>query len=614
MSNSISRFPGTGKQSVHFRPDRASQWVAAVLGLITMACPCSKLLADSPLPTPGGEISVGHKTTKDSSLLDNYINHYSILGEVPPAALSTDMTHLVFAMNYENEQDEKKDENSLEPEAAAAPQQQSLIEIALPLMSPSQVSNIIQGMNTGLNVNTVNVMLEGIPETPPVHGQTIANMIQHLIETLSINVNEVQNGLISALYDIHGSESPVDLTKPQQQQSLAMLIVSYYTALNSNGTSPQTTQAFFSSFLLHAVGLSCIGRLHAKKEDLLGSKEPIEDSEVLKANVKESGSVFSTLKLLEEARRDFLLQLDNYAEVEKTDALLDPKLTAATSLLNYRVDKNGIPLYKRNKKSHERMLKLIGVHGESNPELVAWNSQFMTLIHAISMLLDPFVIQFTGSHVDNLSHYFSALNWDHLITDSEGKERSIFEVFKEVVGDAKDNPGNESPELFKKLLHALREYIEKQLQKTFTENDYKVVMVTLGTGFADLLEQSNDMLEIFDKQIDGAKDDKAAEGQEGQKLSEVEKKRKHLGQRINYLQDFVIWLRSNYDFDMTLPYDSHSNNSHVGDSESNDADRSSNDADGSSNDADGSSNDADGSSNDADKSSNGDERGSLEGS
>ncbi|WOG28211.1 hypothetical protein [Endozoicomonas sp. 8E] len=608
MSNSISRFPGTEKQLLFSHRDRASQWVAATLGLITMACPCSKLLAESPLPTPGGEVSVGYKTTKDSSLLDNFINHYSILGEVPPTALSTDMTHLVFAMNYENEQGEIKNENSAESEGAAEPpQQQSLIEISLPLMTHSQISNIIQGMNTGLNINTTNVMLESIPETPPVHGQTIANMIQHLIETLNINVNEVQNGLISALYDIHGSESPVDITKPQQEQSLAMLIVSYYTALNSNGTSPQTTQVFFSSFLLHAVGLSGIGRLHAKKGDLLGVKEPIEDSEVLKANVKESTAVFSALKLLEEARRDFLLQLDNYSEVESTNALLDPMLKAAISLLNYRVEKNGIPLYKRNKNSHERMLKLIGAHGESNPKLVAWNSQFMTLIHAISMLLDPFVMQFANTHVDNLSSYFSALKWDHPVTDSEGKERSIFEVFKEVLDDAEVNPGNENPELFKKLLHALREYIEKELQKAFTEDEFKVVMVTLGTGFADLLEQSNDMLEIFDKQIAGAKDDKAAEGQEGQKLSEEEKKRKHLGQRINYLQDFVMWLRSNYDFDMTSSYDSYNDDSHVENSQNNDADRSSNDVDRNSN-------DADGSSNDADRSSNGDERGSPEGS
>ncbi|WP_257287814.1 hypothetical protein [Endozoicomonas sp. SESOKO2] len=588
MNNSASQLSATARQSIFFHRNMANQSVAASLGLIMMACPCSELLAKNGLSTPSVERLVLEKPTKESSFLDDLINHNAYVGNIPTLALNPNATNLVFAMNYENEQGEKKDENSTEPEGATAQPLQSLIEIPLPVMLHGVISEIIRAITTDINTNHINMMLEEIPETPPEHARSIASMIDHLIKTLGITLNENQNALISVLYDIQGAESPVDISKPQQRESLAMLLMSYYTALKSNGSSPQMANVFFNSFLLHAVGLSGIGRLHATRGNLLGIKEPIEDPELLKGNVKESKNVFSALKILEEARLDFLQQLNFYSEDERSSASPDPLLAAATSLLNYGVEKNGIPLYKRNIKSHKRMLKLIESYGENNPKLVASNNQFMTLIHAISMLLDPSVIQFTDSHIENLLSYFRKSKWLETDTDSSdttSKEQRLFEAFKKVSEDAKYNDGNEGPELFGELLQALKDFIEKQLQIAFTEaDDYQVIMVTLGTGLASLHEQSNDMLEIFDRQIDAAKDEKAAEGQEGEELSKYEKKARHLRERISHLREFVEWFGSNYEFAMNSPHESGSSESEGNDVGSTDADRGSDsnrgDADG----------------------------------
>ncbi|WP_257274575.1 hypothetical protein [Endozoicomonas sp. SESOKO4] len=357
MNNSASQLSATARQSIFFHRNMANQSVAASLGLIMMACPCSELLAKNGLSTPSVERLVLEKPTKESSFLDDLINHNAYVGNIPTLALNPNATNLVFAMNYENEQGEKKDENSTEPEGATAQPLQSLIEIPLPVMLHGVISEIIRAITTDINTNHINMMLEEIPETPPEHARSIASMIDHLIKTLGITLNENQNALISVLYDIQGAESPVDISKPQQRESLAMLLMSYYTALKSNGSSPQMANVFFNSFLLHAVGLSGIGRLHATRGNLLGIKEPIEDPELLKGNVKESKNVFSALKILEEARLDFLQQLNFYSEDERSSASPDPLLAAATSLLNYGVEKNGIPLYKRNIKSHKTNVK-----------------------------------------------------------------------------------------------------------------------------------------------------------------------------------------------------------------------------------------------------------------
>ncbi|WP_257292401.1 hypothetical protein, partial [Endozoicomonas sp. ONNA1] len=479
------------------------------------------------------------------------------VGRISPFALNPNTTHLIFAMNYENEQGEKMDEDSEESEGAAAQQLQPVVQIPLPSVSHTSISNILQGMNTGLDEDSIRTILSYFPEIPPKESLTIADMIQQLIKTLHLTVDENQNDLMAILYSFHGAESPVDINDPYEKLNLVTFMASYYAAIHSNGTNPEAAHFFFNSFLLEAISSSCSGRLHCNKGELLGKKEPIKDHEVLKANVKESASVISGMKFMREIHLRQMQQLDNPSKAEKYETPIDPMIKAATTLLNYNVHMDRIPFYQRYIKTDERMLVLIKEYGEKNPELVASNNQFVNLINAISMILDAFFIKSAKGHVNNISSYFSKSNWDDTVTNStnrEGKEQKLFAIFEEVLNDAKDNPGNENPELFKELLITLSTYIEQQLQKTFPDaNEYQVIMVTLGTGFAGLLEQSRTVLAMLEpgivtddnQQSDGGQHDKAAKGQEEKEINKgQEKKSKYLKERIKYLSDFVDWFRS----------------------------------------------------------------------
>ncbi|WP_257254399.1 MULTISPECIES: hypothetical protein [unclassified Endozoicomonas] len=569
MSHSIFRLPKTAKRSIFFHRDKASQLFAATLGFITTACPCSKPMAENLLPTPDEEIFVRDEETKESSLLGDLINHNAYIGIIPPFSLDPNSTSVIFAMNHENEQGAKKDENSKESEGAEGEQPQSLMTIPLPPMSHAEVSDIILKLNTSIEASTLNTMLSYVPETLPNESLTIESMIEQVQQIFGVVANNNQKAMIEVLSHIRGIESPVNLTRPQQKQNLAMLIVAYYTAINLSKLSTQEANDLFNSFLLHATVLSGIERLRIENDELLGLEKsidkPTEDHKVLKATIKKSAAVIYGLKSLQEMRLYFLQQLENDLAAEKSDTPVDPKLKATLSLLNYGIYKNGIPHSHRNIESAQRMLCLLEHNGKKNPELAALNIQILTFIDAISLILDPAVIQFESKHIDNLSSYFSALNSDDPTTDSSetrDKQQSLFEIFKKALTDAKTNPGNENPELFQELLITLQKHIEQQLLKIHdNSNDYTTIMLTLTTGFQDLLKQSRIMLAMLETtvetnandQADDAKSSEPADGQERKEFREKKQKIKHLEERVEYLVDFFDWF---YDFATKYPYDS----------------------------------------------------------
>ncbi|WP_422139365.1 hypothetical protein [Endozoicomonas sp. ALC020] len=595
MVNSISRLPETAKQSTIFRRDKANQSVAASIGLIIMVFSYSKLMAENTLSTTVEERFFEDKSTKSSGFLDHLINHNAYMGRITPFVLNPNSTHLIFAMNHENERDQKKDEHSEESEGAGAQQPQPLMHIPLPLMNHAQITTMIQVLNSDLDEDSLpplNTMLSYVPVTLPNENLTLASMIQKITQTLNILPNYNQDEVINALYSIQSTQSPVDITKLQQQQSLAMLMVAYYTAINSSGANRQEARVFFNSFLLHAACLSGIERLYTKKDDLLGTKKPIEDHEVLNGNIKESASVFTALKSLEKMRLAFSQELEDSLEADEPGTSVNPLLIAAFSLLNHAVNINEMFICERNIRSYKRMLRLIREYDKKKPELITSNNQILCFIHAISLTLDPFDIQSASEYVDSLTSFLSNSNRNQTITESagkEGKEQTLFKIFKKVLSDAKDNPGNENPALFKDLLLVVAEYISQQSQNTFIDpNDYQAMMVTLGTGFEDLLEQSHKMLLFFEativtdanEQANAAKYNGAAKAQKGNELCEEEKKLKHLKERINYLDNFVDWFRLNYDFIMKTPYssdssDTDSSDTEILDTESSDADRAS---------------------------------------
>ncbi|WP_422136009.1 hypothetical protein [Endozoicomonas sp. ALD040] len=298
-SNFISEFPETAKKPILFHRDRAKRSVAACLSFIIMVSPYSKLMAAHTLFTPVDERFIEEKTTKTSNYLNDLINHNAYLGKTSPFFLNSNTTELIFAMNHENEQVEKMAEHSEESEGAGAQQPQPLMEIPLPPMNHAQITAIIHELNTGIDEDILNTMLSYVPLAPPNESLTILSMLQQLIKTHHIVVDFVQLEMLAILTKIHNTESFVDMTKPKDQQCLAVLILSYYTAINS---PPPGGHFFFGSFLLHAIGLSGIEVI---KDDILGEKEPIENHGCLKANVKEANSVFSGLKLLGEMRLNF---------------------------------------------------------------------------------------------------------------------------------------------------------------------------------------------------------------------------------------------------------------------------------------------------------------------
>ncbi|WP_257281649.1 hypothetical protein [Endozoicomonas sp. ISHI1] len=574
----MAQLPKTAEQPIGFHHDKTNQLFATFLGLSMMACPSSKLLAANPFSTPVAEEFFVDKTTKASGFLDDLINHNAYMGNIPPFALSPNTTHLIFAMNHENELGKKVDEHSEESEGATAQQTRPLIEIPLPLelVDHDCMSSVLYELYDGLGADTIGTILGYIPEYSPKENLTIADMIQQLIKTLHLTLNEDQNDLMAILYSLRGTESPFHIP----ELGLAALMASYYAAIHSNEASPEAAHFFFNSFLLNVIELSDIWELRQKKFELLGTIEPIKDHEVLKANVKESSSVISSLNFFMKMSIRHIQQLNNPLKTEKSETPIDPMIKAATTLLNYSVDRDAIPIYQRGMKSGERMLALIKEYGEKKPELVASNFQFARLTTIIYMILDPFFIKLSKEKIDNISSYFSKSNWDDTVTNAtnrKGKGQKLFAIFEEVLNDAEYNPGNENPQLFQESLITLSNYIEQQLQKTFPDtNDYQVIMVTLGTGVSDLLEQSQTILAMLEpttgadtnQNADGSQQDKATKGKEGKELNEEqEMERKHLKERIKYLSDFVDWFRSHYEFAMKAPYDSDSDNpnsSHYG--------------------------------------------------
>ncbi len=562
MSNSISRLPGSAKRSIFFHPDKTNHSITAFLGLIIMTCSCSKLLAESTLLTTVDDRFIEDKTTKSFGFLDDLINHNAYIGKIPPSVLNPNSTQLIFAMNYANERAEGMDEHSEELEGAVASQPQPLMHIPLPPMTHAQITAIIEGLNEGLEEGTLNTILSYVPTTLPNESLTIVSMIRQVIKSLNVIMTDDQNVMIKVLTHILGTESSVDITKPEDQKSLAMLLVSYYTAIHSNGASPQAAYFFFYSFLLHAAGLSGIRSLHARIGDLLGAEKPILGHKALQENAKESAKFLVGLEVLDEMHLQFLQHMKDLSEAEISWTSVDSVLIAASTLLNYDVNKIEIPIYWRNVKSARRMYSLVKEYYKKRPELVASNSQFVSLIDAINLILDPFLIQSAYEHVGKISSYFSQSNWGQTITDSRGKEQELFQIFEKVLADAKNNPENQSPDLFQELLLAIEKYMAQQLQKTFVDqNDYLVILATLCTGFEDLLEQSDKILEFLEativinanQQTNEAKYDKALKRQE--ELSKQEWQRKHLKERILFLQDFVELLWSKYESVIITPND-----------------------------------------------------------
>ncbi|WP_257292639.1 hypothetical protein [Endozoicomonas sp. ONNA1] len=571
MSHPIGRLLIASKPSIFFHRYKANHLVTASLGFIVLACPCSKLLAGNPFSTPVAAEFAGIKTTKEPGCLDDLINHNAYIRQIPPFVFNPNTTHFIFAMNHENERGEKKDEYSEEPEGAEAQQLKPLMEIPLPPMNHAQITAIIQGLNTGFDEDTLNTMLSYIPVTLPDESLTIASMIKKVQQALHVEADNNQNAMIEVLTNIVGTESPVDMTKPEDQLSLVILMMSYYTAIHSNGATPQVAHAFFDSFLFHATDFSGIKRLHARKAGLLGTIASIKDHEILKANIKESASVFSGLKLLGEMRLKILQQLDNLPEAEISEASVDPMLLTASSLLNYGIDKNLTPLYQHDIKSAEQILMLIQEYVEKNPESVASNIKFMSFLYSSSLILGSFIKKMVLTQGDNMSINFS--NSDVLAEadpvidaiDTVFKKLTLSAISEEVRTDSKKNTGNENPELFRKWLLALENHISTQLQKTFIDkNDYTLEMLSICSTF-DLLESytTKAMYRLTtdnnaNEQADGAKQNKTAKGQEGKEFSNEEKKKKikHLKARKKCLDDFEDWFKTNFDYSVDTLYGS----------------------------------------------------------
>lgn len=554
ISSSGSQLPETTGSSIFFHLGRASQLFLASLGLIIMACPCSTLLAATPLLTPADVKIFEEKGTKDSDFLSNLINHNTLIGRFP--LVSSNDTDLIFAMNIGNEHDVNNREDQEEPQGAGAPQMQPLTDLPLPPMSREQIAEIIRNLNLGLPEDTMTTLLSNIPEMPPDDSLTIASMIAQVKASLQINVDQNQNAILETLSYIQGTESPVNPGSSQHQQSLAYLMLAYYTAINSSSASSQSAHAFFTSFLLHAADMAgmCGFLHHLHAAQLLGRDKPIKDKEVLKENVAISYLVFSGLKDLVTERIKFLQQLEDSLESEQSGKSVDALLRDAAKLLNDGIDRNGMSSYKRQLKSAERMLELIEKYGEDEPELVAWNYQFLNLIDVIRLIINPFApeCEYPNVNIESIEDYFRESGKRTSFYSGRSKRNELFKEIKRVLVDATLKQGNQDVKSFKKLFVYLKIYLAQQLHLTFTvENDCDVIMETLAIGFRALLEQSYDLLALLPDTAIGSNDtgqgdqvmhDMAAKGQGGKEPGEEENRKKDQEKRIKYLKKLVVWL------------------------------------------------------------------------
>ncbi|WOG30326.1 hypothetical protein [Endozoicomonas sp. 8E] len=549
ISHSITQLPKTTRSSKFSHRTKAKQLVAGTLGTVIMACLCPALMAANPLLITVDERFFGGKGTKESDYLSGLINHNALKGWFP--SVTGNDNDLIFVMNHGNDQGEDKNEDQEQPQGAGAPQMQPLMYLPLPPMSREQIAEIIRKLNTGLPEDTLTILLNNIPEAPPGDNLTIASMIEQVASSLHVQVDQNQNAILETLSHIRGTGSPVNLNNRQQQQSFAYLMLGYYTAINSSAASPQSACATFTSFLLHAADMAGIFRLHLKKDKLLGKDKPIKNKDVLKENVAKSSSVFSGLKYFQTERIKLLQQLENASETEQSDISVDALLRDVIKLINRDIDRNAISLYKRQRKTAERMLDLIEKYGRNEPELVAWSNQFFNLIDIMSLMLDHFAPEYEdlNGHIVDMEDYFRRSGKKTSFHFGIYKKKELFKEFQKVIVDSIVHQENQDPELFKNLIRDIKIYVVQKLHLTFTDqNDCLVIMVTLTTGFRALLEQSYELLAVLSdttigsdstRQTDEIVHDEMAKVQEGKVLSKKEKRKKHLQERLKYLEELV---------------------------------------------------------------------------
>ncbi|WP_252179911.1 hypothetical protein [Endozoicomonas sp. 4G] len=539
---------------------KASQLIAGSFGLIVMVCPCSTLLAVNPLLTPMDEGWVEKKGTKESDFLSDLININGLSGRYP--LVTPNSTHLIFAMNPENERGTKR-KHQEESQGAEAQQMQPLMKFPLPVMSREQIAEIIRKLNPGLSEETITALLGNIPDTPPIN-LAIADLIDEVRVSLGISFDRYQNTILEALLHTQGTESPVKLDNEKDRQNLACLMLAYYTAKKSRTASRQRAYLFFTSFLLHAAEMAGISRLHQQRDKLLGSLRPIKDRELLKENVGKSSSVFSGLKSLETERIKFLEPaeklfgdlLDPSVESEPVNTLLRD----AAKLLNRGTDRNGIANHQRQRKKAQRMLELIDEYGENEPELVAFNNQFFNLIDIIGQMLDPFSAESAELNIWHMECYFRELGEStNFYYGSKTIGKLLVEI-RRVIVHTIYHPENKEHELFEKMIEHLKTYLAQQIDINFTnEHHCQVILETLWSGFRELLKQSNYLLAVYS---DTAIDSDIAKGAGEKDVSKKEKRKIHLQERINYIKDFVQWLGYYLDiFDYTDSGESDGNNS-----------------------------------------------------
>ncbi|WP_252179910.1 hypothetical protein [Endozoicomonas sp. 4G] len=580
---------------------KASQLIASSFGLIVMVCPCSTLLAANPLLTPIDEEWFEKKGTKESDFLSDLINLNGLSGKYP--IVTPNSTHLIFAMNSGNEQSVNEGKYQEESQGAGAQQMQPLVDFPLPVMSPEQIAEIIRTLNPGLSEETITALLGNLPDTPPVNNLTIAGMIKKVQEILGISLGCYQNRILEALSHIQDTESPVKLDNSQDQQNLAYLLLAYYTAIKSGAAHPRRAHLFFNSFFLHAAEMAGISRLHQQKDELLGKQRPIKDKEVLKENVGKSSSVLSSLKSLAEERIRFLeppemLFGDPFEDPSVEFEPVNTLLRDAAKLLNHGINRNGISIYRRQQKSAELMLKLIEEHGENEPELVAWNNQFLNLIDIISQMLDPFDAAYANLNVPmaHIMDYFRESGKSETFYYSSKTIGKFLGEIQHVIVDGMLHKENQDHELFKEMIRSIKVYLMLEVRLNFTnECHHQVIMETLRAGFTDLLEQSNHLLAVLSdtaigsdaaEQTDEAVHGEVAKGSEEKEVIKKEKKKKHLQERIDYINGLVQWLCYLHDHPVRFYYfkgsdsdgsDSDGSDSDGSDSDGSDSDRSDSD-------------------------------------